>query len=129
MHLRFGPPSYRPAVDVELVATLGWGPSRAPRHPPQRPSKPARFKRDADFLSTTPYDGGAKYNEDVCINNWVQERRDKNYKSGAVQRNGLVPKALAWMPRGWAHPLTCIGFGGRLHMETGFTHQLPTRRA
>ncbi|GLC46149.1 hypothetical protein PLESTB_001195400 [Pleodorina starrii] len=41
-----------------------------------------RYKRDADYLSTTPYDGGPKYNDEVCINNWVQERRDKNYKSG-----------------------------------------------
>ncbi|KXZ48780.1 hypothetical protein GPECTOR_25g364 [Gonium pectorale] len=51
-----------------------------------------RYKRDADFVSTTPYDGGPKYNDDVCINNWVQERRDRTYKSGfhprEIRRSG-----------------------------------------
>ncbi|GFR52585.1 hypothetical protein Agub_g15178 [Astrephomene gubernaculifera] len=45
-----------------------------------------RYKRDTDYVSSTPYDGGPKYNDEVCINNWVQERRDKNYKSGFLPK-------------------------------------------
>lgn len=43
---------------------------------------PARYKRDADFISTTPYDGGPSYNAETCMQNWAEDRRDKHYKSG-----------------------------------------------
>ncbi|KAG2444418.1 hypothetical protein HXX76_001171 [Chlamydomonas incerta] len=41
-----------------------------------------KYKRDADFTSTTPYDGGPSYNPETCVQNWTEDRRDKNYKSG-----------------------------------------------
>ncbi|KAG2447151.1 hypothetical protein HYH02_007897 [Chlamydomonas schloesseri] len=41
-----------------------------------------KYKRDADFTSTTPYDGGPSYNPETCVQNWAEDRRDKNYKSG-----------------------------------------------
>ncbi len=51
--------------------------SRVLRVPPTH-----RFKRDTDFISTNPYDGGPSYNDQVCVNNWTEEQHDRNYKTG-----------------------------------------------
>ncbi|PNH07193.1 hypothetical protein TSOC_006363 [Tetrabaena socialis] len=51
-----------------------------------------RYKRDADYCSTVPYDGGPTYNSEVCIDNWVQERRDKTFKSeGGTWARSIAP--------------------------------------
>lgn len=43
-----------------------------------------RFKRDqgGDLSVSTPRDGGPSYNGEVLNDNFVEERRDKSYKSG-----------------------------------------------
>ena len=50
-----------------------------------------RFKRNTPYSSSMPKDGGGGYSGEVCLHNWVEDRRDRTYKSGegAAGRRGL----------------------------------------
>eukprot|EP00201_Polytomella_parva_P017782 CAMPEP_0175057512 /NCGR_PEP_ID=MMETSP0052_2-20121109/11303_1 /TAXON_ID=51329 ORGANISM="Polytomella parva, Strain SAG 63-3" /NCGR_SAMPLE_ID=MMETSP0052_2 /ASSEMBLY_ACC=CAM_ASM_000194 /LENGTH=387 /DNA_ID=CAMNT_0016322729 /DNA_START=65 /DNA_END=1228 /DNA_ORIENTATION=- len=38
-----------------------------------------RFERDVNYTGALPVDGGRSYDSNVCISNWVEERRDRKY--------------------------------------------------
>ncbi|KAG2489368.1 hypothetical protein HYH03_012198 [Edaphochlamys debaryana] len=65
-----------------LAGTRRSLPTNVPDGGPRINNNTLKFKRDTDFVSTLPYDGGGKYCEEVCLNNYVEERRDKQFKSG-----------------------------------------------
>lgn len=57
-------------------------PTHIPDHSPSNNVNNLRFEREQHFVDNLLMDGGAEYNPAVCVGNWVEERRDRNFRSG-----------------------------------------------
>eukprot|EP00798_Chlamydomonas_sp_ICE-L_P025615 gene25615-11268_t len=57
-------------------------PTNIPDYSPKNNVNILRFQREQHFADNLLKDGGAEYSPTACVGNWVEERRDKTYKSG-----------------------------------------------